>query len=351
MVPLQKLEQIHQRYEFLEAQMSAGISGEEIAKLSKEYSKLKPVVEKIEEYKSLLLDLQEAEDMMADTDMRPLAEEELPILKARVPEVEKLLQLALLPKDAADERSAMIEIRPGTGGDEAALFAADLLRMYQRFSETNGWALEVIEEQLSELGGIKEVVVHVKGDGVFAKLKYESGVHRVQRVPETESGGRVHTSAATVAVLPEAEDVDIKIDQNDLRIDTMRSSGAGGQHVNTTDSAVRITHIPSGTVVTSSEKSQHRNREIAMQVLKTRLYDLERQRVDNERSANRKSQVGSGDRSERIRTYNFPQGRLTEHRINLTLYKLAQIMEGELDEVVNNLLSEHQAELLAIASQ
>ena len=220
MVPLQKLEQIHQRYEFLEAQMSAGISGEEIAKLSKEYSQLKPVVETIEEYKSLLADLKEAEVMLADPDMRQLAEEEIPVLKARVPEVEKLLQLALLPKDAADERSAMIEIRPGTGGDEAALFAADLLRMYQRFSETSGWTFEIIEEQLSELGGIKEVVVHVKGDGVFAKLKYESGVHRVQRVPETESGGRVHTSAATVAVLPEAEDVDIKIEQNDLRIDT-----------------------------------------------------------------------------------------------------------------------------------
>ena len=327
--------------------MSAGISGEEIAKLSKEYSQLRPVVEKIEEYKSLLVNLQEAEDMMADPDMRQLAEEELPILKARVPEVEKLLQLALLPKDAADERSAMIEIRPGTGGDEAALFAADLLRMYQRFSETSGWTFEVIEEQLSELGGIKEVVVNVKGDGVFAKLKYESGVHRVQRVPETESGGRVHTSAATVAVLPEAEDVDIKIDQNDLRIDTMRSSGAGGQHVNTTDSAVRITHIPSGTVVTSSEKSQHRNREIAMQVLKTRLYDLERQRVDNERAANRKSQVGSGDRSERIRTYNFPQGRVTDHRINLTLYKLDQVIQGDLGEMISALIEFDQAEKLA----
>ena len=347
MVPLQKLEQIHQRYEFLEAQMSTGISGEEIAKLSKEYSQLKPVVEKIEEYKSLLEDLKEAEDMMADPDMRQLAEEELPLLKARVPAVEKLLQLALLPKDAADERSAMIEIRPGTGGDEAALFAADLLRMYQRFSETSGWTFEVIEEQLSELGGIKEVVVNVKGHGVFAKLKYESGVHRVQRVPETESGGRVHTSAATVAVLPEAEDVDIKIEQNDLRIDTMRSSGAGGQHVNTTDSAVRITHIPSGIVVTSSEKSQHRNREIAMQVLKTRLYDLERQRVDNERSADRKSQVGSGDRSERIRTYNFPQGRVTDHRINLTLYKLDQVIQGDLGEMVSALIEYDQAEKLA----
>ena len=347
MVPLQKLEHIHKRYEFLEAQMSAGISGEEIAKLSKEYSQLKPVVEKLKEYKSLLADLQEAEDMMADPDMRQLAEEELPLLKARVPEVEKLLKLALLPKDAADERSAMIEIRPGTGGDEAALFAADLLKMYQRFSETSGWTFEVIEEQFSELGGIKEVVVHVLGDGVFSKLKYESGVHRVQRVPETESGGRVHTSAATVAVLPEAEDVDLKIEQNDLRIDTMRSSGAGGQHVNTTDSAVRITHIPSGIVVTSSEKSQHRNREIAMQVLKTRLYDLERQRVDNERSADRKSQVGSGDRSERIRTYNFPQGRVTDHRINLTLYKLEQIMQGDLGEMVSALIEYDQAEKLA----
>ena len=347
MVPLQKLEQIHQRYEFLEAQMSAGISGEEIAKLSKEYSQLKPVVETIEEYKSLLADLKEAEVMMADPDMRQLAEEEIPVLKARVPEVEKLLQLALLPKDAADERSAMIEIRPGTGGDEAALFAADLLRMYQRFSETSGWTFEIIEEQLSELGGIKEVVAHVKGDGVFAKLKYESDVHRVQRVPETESGGRVHTSAATVAVLPEAEDVDIKIEQNDLRIDTMRSSGAGGQHVNTTDSAVRITHIPSGIVVTSSEKSQHRNREIAMQVLKTRLYDLERQRVDSERSADRKSQVGSGDRSERIRTYNFPQGRVTDHRINLTLYKLDQVIQGDLAEMVSALIEYDQAEKLA----
>ncbi|NCX28525.1 MAG: peptide chain release factor 1 [Rhodobacterales bacterium] len=310
MVPLQKLEQIHQRYEFLEAQMSAGISGEEIAKLSKEYSQLKPVVETIEEYKSLLADLKEAEVMLADPDMRQLAEEEIPVLKARVPEVEKLLQLALLPKDAADERSAMIEIRPGTGGDEAALFAADLLRMYQRFSETSGWTFEIIEEQLSELGGIKEVVIHVKGDGVFAKLKYESGVHRVQRVPETESGGRVHTSAATVAVLPEAEDVDIKIEQNDLRIDTMRSSGAGGQHVNTT-------------------------------------YDLERQRVDSERSADRKSQVGSGDRSERIRTYNFPQGRVTDHRINLTLYKLDQVIQGDLAEMVSALIEYDQAEKLA----
>jgi peptide chain release factor 1 len=241
----------------------------------------------------------------------------------------------------------MLEIRPGTGGEEAALFAGDLLRMYQRYCETRGWTFDVIEEQQSEIGGIKEVVVHIKGEGVFARMKYESGVHRVQRVPETESGGRVHTSAATVAVLPEAEDVDVHIDANDLRIDTMRSSGAGGQHVNTTDSAVRITHLPTGLVVTSSEKSQHRNREIAMQVLKTRLYDMERQRVHDERSADRKSQVGSGDRSERIRTYNFPQGRMTDHRINLTLYRLDQILAGDLDEIVDALTADAQAAMLA----
>jgi peptide chain release factor 1 len=241
----------------------------------------------------------------------------------------------------------MLEIRPGTGGEEAALFAGDLLRMYQRYSEARGWRFEIIEEQSTELGGIKEVVANITGDNVFARLKFESGVHRVQRVPETESGGRIHTSAATVAVLPEAEDVDIQINANDLRIDTMRSSGAGGQHVNTTDSAVRITHIPSGIVVTSSEKSQHRNREIAMQVLRTRLFDMERQKVDAERSADRKSQVGTGDRSERIRTYNFPQGRLTDHRIGLTLYKLDAVMAGDLDEIIDALTADAQATLLA----
>ena len=285
--------------------------------------------------------------MLDDADMRALAEEELPLLRARLPEIEKDLQIARLPKDAADARPAILEIRPGTGVEEAALFAGDLLRMYQRYAETSGWNFEIIEEQQTELGGIKEVVAHVKGEGVFARLKYESGVHRVQRVPETESGGRIHTSAATVAVLPEAEDVDINVDPNDLRIDTMRSSGAGGQHVNTTDSAVRITHLPTGLVVTSSEKSQHRNREIAMQVLKTRLFDMERQRADQERSAERKSQVGSGDRSERIRTYNFPQGRMSDHRINLTLYKLDQVMQGDLDEMIDALIADAQASLLA----
>jgi peptide chain release factor 1 len=347
MVPIDKLEQIKQRFEFLEAKMNDGAAGEDIAKLAKEYSELRPVVEQIGEYQTLLSDLEEAQLMLDDPDMKDLAAEELPTIKARIPEVEHALQLALLPKDAADARPAMLEIRPGTGGEEAALFAGDLLRMYQRYCETRGWTFDVIEEQQSEIGGIKEVVVHIKGEGVFARMKYESGVHRVQRVPETESGGRVHTSAATVAVLPEAEDVDIHIDANDLRIDTMRSSGAGGQHVNTTDSAVRITHLPTGLVVTSSEKSQHRNREIAMQVLKTRLYDMERQRVHDERSADRKSQVGSGDRSERIRTYNFPQGRMTDHRINLTLYRLDQILAGDLDEIVDALTADAQAAMLA----
>lgn len=347
MVPLEKLDQITQRFQFLEAKMAGGADPGEIAALAKEYSDLRPVVEEIAAYRQLLDDLADAEAMLSDPEMRELAEDELPALKARLPEAEQGLRLALLPKDAADARPAMIEIRPGTGGEEAALFAGDLLRMYQRYAETSGWRFEIVEMAETELGGIKEVIANIKGEGVFARLKYESGVHRVQRVPTTESGGRIHTSAATVAVLPEAEDVDIAIDPGDLRIDTMRASGAGGQHVNTTDSAVRITHIPTGIVVTSSEKSQHRNREIAMQVLRARLYDAERQRVDSERSADRKSQVGSGDRSERIRTYNFPQGRMTDHRINLTLYKLDQVMQGDLDEVIDALTADDQATMLA----
>ena len=349
MIPEDRLAQIQQRFEYLEAAMADGTG--DIAALAKEYSDLKPVADQVLSYRRLLADLEEAELMLSDPDMKALAEEELPQLKRRLPDAEAALQLALLPKDAADTKPAMLEIRPGTGGDEAALFAGDLLRMYQRYSEAHGWSFEIIEEQATELGGIKEVVAHIKGENVFARLKYESGVHRVQRVPATESGGRIHTSAATVAVLPEAEDVDIEINPNDLRIDTMRSSGAGGQHVNTTDSAVRITHVPSGIVVTSSEKSQHRNREIAMQVLRTRLYDLERQRIDSERSADRASQVGSGDRSERIRTYNFPQGRMSDHRINLTLYKLDQIMAGDLDEIVDALTADHQAKQLAEMGQ
>ncbi|CAI8189829.1 MAG: peptide chain release factor 1 [Planktomarina sp.] len=337
--------QITQRFEFLEAQMAEGSS--DIAKLAKEYSDLKPVVEEVRAYQGLVRDIADAEAMLEDLEMRELAKEELPTLRAALPKAEYNLQLTLLPKDSADARSVIMEIRPGTGGDEAALFAGDLMRMYQRYVETQGWSFQVVESQITELGGLKQLVVNIKGAGVFAKLKYESGVHRVQRVPTTESGGRVHTSAATVAVLPEAEDVDIHVENSDIRIDTMRASGAGGQHVNTTDSAVRITHLPTGLIVVSAEKSQHRNREIAMQVLKTRLYDLERARVDGERSANRKSQVGSGDRSERIRTYNFPQGRMTDHRIGLTLYRLEQILHGDLDEIIDALTAEAQAKLLA----
>lgn len=345
MIAEDTLAQIVQRFEFLEAQMSEGSN--DIATLAKEYSDLKPVVDEVRAYQLLLRDIDDAEVMLEDEEMRELAKEELPALRAALPKAEQSLQLTLLPKDAADSRPAILEIRPGTGGDEAALFAADLMRMYQRYVEMQGWKFEIVENQITELGGVKELVVHIKGEGVFAKLKYESGVHRVQRVPTTESGGRVHTSAATVAVLPEAEDVDIHIDPGDIRIDTMRASGAGGQHVNTTDSAVRITHLPTGLIVVSAEKSQHRNREIAMQVLKTRLYDRERERVDGERSADRKSQVGTGDRSERIRTYNFPQGRMTDHRIGLTLYRLDQILQGDLNEIIDALTAEAQAIMLA----
>ncbi len=327
--------------------MSEGSAGDDFAALSKEYADLRPIVEKIQSYQTLLSDIADAEAMMSDPEMRELAAEELPSLQEALPDLEHQVQLTLIPKDEADERSAILEIRPGTGGDEAALFAGDLLAMYQRYAEKAGWKFEVMEHSASDLGGLKEAVVNVKGQGVFARLKFESGVHRVQRVPVTESGGRVHTSAATVAVLPEAEDVDIDIPATDIRIDTMRASGSGGQHVNTTDSAVRILHIPTQIIVVSSEKSQHRNREIAMQVLRTRLYDLKRQEADAERAASRKGQVGSGDRSERIRTYNFPQGRMTDHRINLTLYKLDQVMQGDLDEIIDALIADDQAAKLA----
>ena len=329
MVPLDKLAQITQRFEFLEAKLASGAAPAEIASLSREYSDLKPVVTEIAAYR------------------QALAEDELPKLKARIPEMEARLRIALLPKDAADARPAILEIRPGTGGEEAALFAGDLLRMYQKHAEAQGWRFELLELTQTELGGVKEAMARIEGEGVFARLKYESGVHRVQRVPETEAGGRIHTSAATVAVLPEAEDVEIDIPATDIRIDTMRASGAGGQHVNTTDSAVRITHIPTGIVVTSSEKSQHQNRANAMAVLRARLYDMERNRADAARAADRKAQVGSGDRSERIRTYNFPQGRMTDHRINLTLYRLEQIMEGDLTEVIDALVAHDQAAKLA----
>ncbi|MDH2326085.1 peptide chain release factor 1 [Cereibacter sp. SYSU M97828] len=347
MVPMDRLAQIARRFEFIEAKLSAGAPPAEIAALSREYSELKPVVAQIDAYRQSLDDLAEAEAMLVDPEMRALAEDEIPALKARIPEMEQALRIALLPKDAADARPAILEIRPGTGGEEAALFAGDLLRMYQKYAESQGWQFQIIDLTESDLGGIRELTALIQGEGVFAKLKYESGVHRVQRVPETEAGGRIHTSAATVAVLPEAEEVEIDIPAADIRIDTMRASGAGGQHVNTTDSAVRITHLPTGIIVTSSEKSQHQNRAIAMQVLRARLYELEREKADSARAADRKAQVGSGDRSERIRTYNFPQGRMTDHRINLTLYALAQIMQGDLSETIAALTAYDQAAKLA----
>lgn len=347
MLPDDKLAQIRARFEFLEARLAEGVAPADLPGLMREYGDLRPVVAQIDAYGQARADLLAAEALLADPEMRGLAEEEVAALKARLPELEQGLRLALLPKDAADARPAILEIRPGTGGEEAALFAADLARMYQRYAEARGWRFEVLAYQPSDLGGIKEFTAHISGEGVFARLKFESGVHRVQRVPETEAGGRIHTSAATVAVLPEAEAVDIDIPAADIRIDTMRSSGAGGQHVNTTDSAVRITHLPTGIVVTSSEKSQHQNRANAMAVLRARLYDLERSRADAERAANRKSQVGSGDRSERIRTYNFPQGRMTDHRINLTLYSLSQIMQGDLGPIIDALVAQDQAEKLA----
>ena len=347
MIPADRMAQIIDRFQFLEAKMSGDIAGGDIAALAKEYSDLTPVVGTLRAYQDLVQQITDTESLLTDPEMRRMAEEELPDLRDQLQVSEKAVQLALLPRDAADARPALLEIRPGTGGDEASLFAADLLRMYQRYAESNRWQFEILDQSDTELGGIKEVTARIAGDGVFARLKYESGVHRVQRVPETEASGRIHTSAATVAVLPEAEEVDVQIPSTDIRIDTMRASGAGGQHVNTTDSAVRITHLPTGIIVVSAEKSQHRNREIAMNVLRTRLFDLERQRVDSERSADRKAQIGTGDRSERIRTYNFPQGRLTDHRINLTLYALNQVMQGDLDAIIDALQADAQAQLLA----
>ncbi|MDM7255112.1 MAG: peptide chain release factor 1 [Paracoccus sp. (in: a-proteobacteria)] len=347
MLPQDRLSQIIQRFDYLEAQLQAGPDPAKIADISREYADLKPVVTQIGKWRAAREALAEAQALLSDPEMRDLAEEEVARLRATLPELEQALRIALLPRDAADARPAILEIRPGTGGDEAALFAGDLLRMYQRYAESQGWAFQMLELAQSELGGVREAMARIEGEGVFARLKYESGVHRVQRVPETESGGRIHTSAATVAVLPEAAEVDIDIPASDIRIDTMRSSGAGGQHVNTTDSAVRITHLPTGIVVTSSEKSQHQNRANAMAVLRARLYDAERSRADSERAADRKAQVGSGDRSERIRTYNFPQGRMTDHRINLTLYALDRVMAGDLGEILDALVAHDQAAKLA----
>ena len=342
---LSKLVKIKEQFEYLEAKLASGET-ENFGKLSREYAELKPVADIAIEYLKALEERDDVSMMLEDLDLREMANEELKRIDSMIKKSEIALRQALLPVDEADKRSAILEIRPGTGGDEAGLFASDLFNMYKRYAENKGWTFEVIEEQISDVGGIKEVTAHINGTNVFSKLKYESGVHRVQRVPTTESAGRVHTSAATVAVLPEAEEVDVNIASTDIRIDTMRASGAGGQHVNTTDSAVRITHIPTGIVVVSAEKSQHRNREIAMQVLRSRLYDLERKKIDDERSADRKTQVGGGDRSERIRTYNFPQGRISDHRINLTLYKLDQILAGDLDEFIDALTTDSQARLL-----
>ncbi|MEM8759422.1 MAG: peptide chain release factor 1 [Pseudomonadota bacterium] len=347
MLPEDRLNEIIARAEYLEARLAETANAEEIATLSRDYAALRPVVASIEEWRHARTALAEAEALFDDAEMRTLAREEAAEIEARLPEIEQALRLSLLPKDAADDGAAILEVRPGTGGDEAALFAADLMRMYARYADAMGWKLETLEESLDALGGLREGVAAIRGEGVFAKLKFESGVHRVQRVPVTESGGRIHTSAATVAVLPEAGAVDIEIRPEDLRVDTMRASGAGGQHVNTTDSAVRITHLPTGLVVTASEKSQHQNRARALEVLRARLYDIERRRAEAERAADRKGQVGSGDRSERVRTYNFPQGRVTDHRIGLTLYRLEQILAGDLGEIVGALVAADQAERLA----
>lgn len=348
MLPQDRLSQIVARFEYLEARLNAGPAPEEIAGISREYAELKPVVAQIAEWRAAQDGITEAQAMLADPEMRELATDELGRLRELLPGLEHALRIALLPRDAADARPAILEIRPGTGGEEAALFAGDLLAMYRRFAESQGWQFQMLELAESDLGGVREAVARIEGEGVFARLKYESGVHRVQRVPETESGGRIHTSAATVAVLPEAEEVDIDIPAAEIRIDTMRASGAGGQHVNTTDSAVRITHLPTGIVVEcQDDRSQHRNRDKAMKVLAARIKDKEQRERHAKEAAHRKSLVGSGDRSERIRTYNFPQGRVTDHRINLTLYKLQNVLDGDLEELISALASEHQAELLA----
>ncbi|MFA7276035.1 MAG: peptide chain release factor 1 [Pseudobdellovibrionaceae bacterium] len=347
---LRKLAPIEARYEELAALMAEGTAtGDKFVKLTKEYSDLGPVVETIRTYKKALSDKADLEAMLADPEMGDIAKEELYAINGKIPELENEIKLTLIPKDTDDSKNAILEIRAGTGGDEAALFAADLLAMYKGYAAEHGWRFEIVEMAENDIGGLKEVVVEVSGSNVFSRMKYESGVHRVQRVPTTEASGRVHTSAATVAVLPEAEDVDISINENDLRIDVYRSRGAGGQSVNTTDSAVRITHIPTGVVVAmQDERSQIKNRAKAMKILKSRIYDLERQKIDNARAADRKSQVGSGDRSERIRTYNFPQSRVTDHRVNITLYKIDEVMTGRaLDEIVDVLTAEEQAEKLA----
>jgi peptide chain release factor 1 len=353
MLPVEKLDLIQRRHDEISAKLAEGMTGAEYVALSRELSDLDELVGLIKEWRLAQLDLVSTQSLLADAsldaDMHEMAEAEQLSINETLERLEQKIRLALLPRDAADEGGAILELRAGTGGDEAALFAGDLYRMYQRYADLHGWKMELVSASEGTAGGFKEIIAQINGRGVFAKLKFESGVHRVQRIPTTETQGRIHTSAATVAVLPEASDVDIDINESDLKIDTMRAQGAGGQHVNKTESAIRITHVPTNTIVfVQDERSQHKNRARAMMLLKSRLYDSQRQKLDAERAANRKAQVGSGDRSERIRTYNFPQGRVTDHRINLTLYKLDKVITGEaLDEIIEPLITEHQAEQLA----
>jgi peptide chain release factor 1 len=353
MLPEQKLDALVARHKAVERELANPVAPETYVKLSREFAELAPIVEAVQNYRGIVAEIEGLDALIADAatdaEMRAMALSERPELEQKRAALEQQIKLALLPKDAMDERNVILEIRAGTGGDEASLFAGNLFRMYERYAANQGWKVEVISASEGTMGGFKEIVAEIRGRGAFAKLKFESGVHRVQRVPDTEAQGRIHTSTATVAVLPEARDVDIDIDEDDLKIDTLRSGGAGGQHVNKTESAVRVTHIPTGIVVMMQEdRSQHRNRAKAMAVLRARLYDFERQKRDAARAAERRGQVGSGDRSERIRTYNFPQGRVSDHRIDLTLYKLPQVIEGEaLGEIIDALVTEHQAELLA----
>ncbi|MFN4354356.1 peptide chain release factor 1 [Parvibaculum sp.] len=349
MIPQEKLHSVLARFEAVQSEMNSDVPRERFVQLSKEYAELSPVAEAIGKLMAAQREREEAEQILRVKDMADMARAEIGRLDDVLPQLERELQLMLLPKDAADERNVILEVRAGTGGDEAALFAGDLFRMYERYAASQGWKVELISASEGEVGGYKEIIASISGAGVYAKLKFESGVHRVQRVPVTEGGGRIHTSAATVAVLPEAEEVDVEIEDKDLRIDVYRASGAGGQHVNKTESAVRITHLPTGIVVAQQdEKSQHKNKARALQILRARIFDAERERLDRERAANRKGQVGSGDRSERIRTYNFPQGRVTDHRINLTLHKLEQVLEGDaLGEMIDALIAEDQAVRLA----
>jgi peptide chain release factor 1 len=352
-LPQSRLDALVNRLRTVEADLATGPDRDTYVKLSREFAELQPIVETIRTYQTVENEIADLDAMLADPktdpEMRTLAETEKPSLHARRETLIQKIRLALIPKDAMDERNVILEIRAGTGGDEASLFAGDLFRMYERFAAKNGWKVEMVSASEGSMGGYKEIIAEIQGRGAFAKLKFESGVHRVQRVPDTEGSGRIHTSTATVAVLPEAEEVDLTINEGDLRVDTLRAGGAGGQHVNKTESAIRLTHIPTGIVVMMQEdRSQHRNRAKAMAVLRTRLYDHERQKLDSARAAARRGQVGTGDRSERIRTYNFPQARVSDHRINLTLYKLPQILEGEaLGEIIDALVQERQAELLA----